>query len=583
MAGNKLRGPGRRVSVRVLVLRLLLVIAALALLQGTIYYRHYRIVKAKTYQMNLELARSVAAAFDALIAAIHRVEAAVGYGLTSGAPMTHDQQVRLLRRISDEFPRVRDIVWMSAEGRVVACSAPEWVGRDLSNTPWLRQIEQGNDKLVTHGHREAAPGEDYFTAARGIRDDRGKLRGVVVAEISTAVIGDWFEIKRIPVGAFVVVDGSGWLVHRTGREQVPYEHRNWAAGRPLVRAALQGREVTGHEHSPLDGRGELVAEEPIAGLGWVVEASRGEREVGEGIRRGMAGDLTIVVLIAVAAALAALHTVKRIITPLAGLRRHAVEVGRGNLGHRVEVADTAELAEVGEAFNRMTEEAQAREHERELRLEAERERAALAEGLAEEISHQVRNNLAMVSGLLQMQLLKYRNTTVEPLLRAAVLRIQSFADIHEEIHAARSTELDLLSTLRRLATSVSRRYGEGARPVISVEGDPLRYDARIVTNLAIAAGELVTNAVKYGGPGADGQVEVRVNCSAADGQLRLSVWNSGLPVPVDFDPTKQGAMGLQIVWDLVVSRYGGTFTLTPREGGSLAEIRVSEAALREKT
>jgi two-component sensor histidine kinase len=297
----------------------------------------------------------------------------------------------------------------------------------------------------------------------------------------------------------------------------------------------------------------------------------------------MAGDLTIVVLIAVAAALAALHTVKRIITPLAGLRRHAVEVGRGNLGHRVEVADTAELAEVGEAFNRMTEEAQAREHERELRLEAERERAALAEGLAEEISHQVRNNLAMVSGLLQMQLLKYRNTTVEPLLRAAVLRIQSFADIHEEIHAARSTELDLLSTLRRLATSVSRRYGEGARPVISVEGDPLRYDARIVTNLAIAAGELVTNAVKYGGPGADGQVEVRVNCSAADGQLRLSVWNSGLPVPVDFDPAKQGAMGLQIVWDLVVSRYGGTFTLTPREGGSLAEIRVSEAALREKT
>ena len=579
MAGDKRRGPGRRVSVRVLVLRLLLVIVALALLQGTIYYRHYRIVKAKTYQMNLELARTVAAAFDDLIAAIHRVEAAVGYGLTSGAPMTHEQQVRLLRRISDEFPRVRDIAWMSAEGRAVACSAPEWTGRDLSNTPWFRQVEQGNDKLVTNTARKVAPGEDYFTAARAIRDHRGKLLGVVAAEISTAVIGDWFAIKRIPAGAFEVVDGSGWLVYRTDREQVPYEHRDWAAEHPLVRAALQGREVAGHQHSPLDGHGELVAEEPIAGLGWVVEASRGEREVGEGIRRGMAGDLTIVVLIAVAAALAALHTVRRITTPLAGLKRHAAEVGRGNLGHRVEVADTAELAEVGEAFNRMTEEAQAREHERELRLEAERERAALAE----EISHQVRNNLAMVSGLLQMQLLKYRNTTVEPLLRAAVLRIQSFADIHEEIHAARSTELDLLSALRRLATSVSRRYAEGARPVISVDGDPLRYDARIVTNLAIAAGELMTNAVKYGGPGANGQVEVRVNCSAAVGELRLSVWSSGPPVPPDFDPVKQGAMGLQIVWDLAVSRYGGTFTLTPREGGSLAEIRVSEAALREKT
>jgi two-component sensor histidine kinase len=57
------------------------------------------------------------------------------------------------------------------------------------------------------------------------------------------------------------------------------------------------------------------------------------------------------------------------------------------------------------------------------------------EHLNEEINHRARNNLAMVSGLLQMQALQERDPGLAARLREAVARIRTFVDIHERIYA----------------------------------------------------------------------------------------------------------------------------------------------------
>ena len=59
------------------------------------------------------------------------------------------------------------------------------------------------------------------------------------------------------------------------------------------------------------------------------------------------------------------------------------------------------------------------------------------------------------------------------------------------------------------------------------------------------------------------------------------MWNSGAPVPRDFDPSNQTTLGLTLVQSLVVSQYQGTFTLRPQGEGNLAEATVSEEALAE--
>ncbi len=210
-------------------------------------------------------------------------------------------------------------------------------------------------------------------------------------------------------------------------------------------------------------------------------------------------------------------------------------------------------------------------------IAAERARAELAEHLTNEIAHRVKNDIAMVAGLLQMQALTVGDARVSGLLRDAIARLRTFGQIHELMYAAQRQEADLLEVVRRIAANARELFGD--RVEITVEGEPCVYGASHATNLAVAANELITNALKHGGPDEGGLRRVAIRVGSEGGRFRLSVWNSGKPVPEGFDATGQQGMGLRLVWDLM-SQYGGSFRLRPGEGGSAAEVEVPEEGLR---
>jgi two-component sensor histidine kinase len=208
---------------------------------------------------------------------------------------------------------------------------------------------------------------------------------------------------------------------------------------------------------------------------------------------------------------------------------------------------------------------------------AERARADLAEHLTEEIDHRARNNLAMVSGLLQMQALQEPNPEVAARLREAVVRMRSFVDIHHKTYAAGAEEADLLGVVKQVAATVQADLSATAAE-ISVEGDSVLLPTRAVTNLAVLTNELMTNALKHGGVGAGRAVQVKVQVARADGEVRISVWNSGPPVADGFDAAAQKGLGLRLVTTFA-EQYGGSFRMRPAEGRTAAELVVREAAL----
>jgi PAS domain S-box-containing protein len=210
-------------------------------------------------------------------------------------------------------------------------------------------------------------------------------------------------------------------------------------------------------------------------------------------------------------------------------------------------------------------------------LAAERARADLAEHLNEEINHRARNNLAMVSGLLQMQASQEPNAELAARLREAVARIRTFVDIHEKIYATGAEEADLLEVIQQVATTLRTVFPATAAE-FSVEGASGLLPTRTVTNLAVIANELLTNALKHGGTGVGRAIEVKVRIDRAQGRLRISVWNSGNPVPDGFEATAQKGMGLRLVAGMA-QQYGASFSVRPAEGGTVAELVVEEAAL----
>lgn len=212
-------------------------------------------------------------------------------------------------------------------------------------------------------------------------------------------------------------------------------------------------------------------------------------------------------------------------------------------------------------------------------LAAERARASLAEHLNAEINHRARNNLAMVSGLLQMQALQEPDPALAARLREAVARIRTFVDIHEKIYATGTEQVDLLEVLRQVADTL-RTVFSNIGAVFSVEGESLPCHTRAATNLAVVTNELITNALKYGGPGRDGRLHVVVQLLREQGQLKVAVQNTGPPVDADFDLSAQPGMGLRLASDMA-AQHGGSFSLRPVRGGNLATLEVEEATLQE--
>jgi PAS domain S-box-containing protein len=216
---------------------------------------------------------------------------------------------------------------------------------------------------------------------------------------------------------------------------------------------------------------------------------------------------------------------------------------------------------------------------REQLLEAERARTQMAEMVALEINHRMKNNLMLVSGILELQLSALAPASdAARALQQAKARISALSTVHEQMYEQRSGRVELSDVLRRIG-EVAVAALAVADVELSVSGDSVHIPSRAATTFAVVSNELLTNALKHGAPGPDGRRRVRVILSHQNGELRLSVWNSGNPIPPGFDLASQRGLGLHLCRELAAGELRGAFTMWPQDGGTMSEIVVDEQGL----
>ena len=179
----------------------------------------------------------------------------------------------------------------------------------------------------------------------------------------------------------------------------------------------------------------------------------------------------------------------------------------------------------------------------------EQERKEFQALLMREISHRVKNSLALVSGLLNLQA-----RTLEGHPRAALLdaasRIHAVATVHDQLwRQTDARDVDLRPFLTDLADALA----EGApahRTVAEVE--PVVVSADIAVPVGLLVNELVTNAYKYAYPaGREGEVRVHGRRIGAD-LYRVEVSDDGQGLPHDFDMSRPaGSLGMRVISSLV--------------------------------
>lgn len=223
--------------------------------------------------------------------------------------------------------------------------------------------------------------------------------------------------------------------------------------------------------------------------------------------------------------------------------------------------------------------AEALEKETQARRESEQEREQSLQQLEDanlrlrramqETHHRVKNNLQVVSALVEMQ----EDPDFPPAALSALNRIgqhiRTLAAVHDvlTLQAKSDTEVTgfpVQGIIPRLLSLMSSTL-EGRE--ICCELDDLSLPSQHAASLALLINELVNNAIKHG----RGTIEVRLKCR--DRQIHLEVSDDGPGFPLHFDPRLAAHTGMELIesmgrWDL-----RGTVTYGNKpQGGALVQV-----------
>jgi two-component sensor histidine kinase len=203
----------------------------------------------------------------------------------------------------------------------------------------------------------------------------------------------------------------------------------------------------------------------------------------------------------------------------------------------------------------------------------DRLRASLNEKdvLLKEVYHRVKNNLQLISSLLNLQASRSADPGTASLLVDSRNRVRSMAMVHENLYRAGNfAEVAMQAHIESLCAHLHRAYGRSGVD-IAAESDDVTLDLNRAVSCGLIVNELVSNALKHAFPG-DRSGRVTVSFSGTpDGACRLAVRDNGVGLPEAIDVADTSSLGLQLVRDLVeqldgalsVDRSNGTgFVLT---------------------
>src|SRR6266436_6326968 len=180
-------------------------------------------------------------------------------------------------------------------------------------------------------------------------------------------------------------------------------------------------------------------------------------------------------------------------------------------------------------------------YERSLKTALERQQVLL-----KEITHRVKNSLAIVASMLKLQASEVNDPAVIPQLEEAAYRVAAVAKAHERIHQGNGPDrLDLGIYVRDICKDLNDAAPLRRIEVTAESGIMVMTDRAIP--IALIINELITNAAKYAYQDDQiGNIWVRV-ARGADDKVELSVRDEGRGLPTDFEFRSASGLGMRIL------------------------------------
>jgi PAS domain S-box-containing protein len=195
--------------------------------------------------------------------------------------------------------------------------------------------------------------------------------------------------------------------------------------------------------------------------------------------------------------------------------------------------------------------------------------------LLQEVHHRVKNNLQMISSLLNLQARQIHDKEARASFLDSQGRVRSIALLHESLYQSDDLgRVDMQEYVDKLVGTLKRTYGQTASSAHFVTRiDRVHLPVDVAVPCGLIVNELVTNALKHAFIDArEGvQNEVRVEMRRVDDDLMLLVADNGAGFADTVDPGRQETMGLTLVRDLSAQLGGHAQFATA--GGARCTVR----------
>lgn len=188
--------------------------------------------------------------------------------------------------------------------------------------------------------------------------------------------------------------------------------------------------------------------------------------------------------------------------------------------------------------------------------------------LLNEVHHRVKNNLQIISSLLNLQAMHASDPRLRELLGESQSRVRAMALTHQLLYERKDySRIDLGEYLERLGQLLLGSYQERRSRIALLRILPTErhfVDFERAISCGLVVNELVTNSFKHAFPDAR-TGEIRIELQASDTELILIVADNGNGLPDDFDLSNIRSLGLQLV-PLLVDQMGGRFAIEAQAG-----------------
>ena len=170
------------------------------------------------------------------------------------------------------------------------------------------------------------------------------------------------------------------------------------------------------------------------------------------------------------------------------------------------------------------------------------------EVLIREVHHRVKNNLQIISSLLNLQSEKTQATDPAEVLRISQSRIEAMSMMHENLYkSANLSEISFREYVENLCNYIETSFSLHENGIVLQKNvDDVQVDIDQLVPCGLIINELVTNSIKHAFESDQTEKQINIVCNVNNGLVKMEISDNGKGLPEGFSIAKSKSLGMRL-------------------------------------